>query len=663
MSYLNYPRIHFSGTYKANPSTINNTPNNWDPLIYPTPNELEKVELYWNPKGDNGFSLMDDCVVSQVDYADGTSTTNPEDDSIIGQPVKAILKSDFPLQAALVDLDPMQQNVSEIWAMTLQIGGSENNLRGDVPNVAFNGIWQQAQGPTAPHSSASGSAVFQVKMDNVVQTGDSNNSRFLEDYRNNPTTFLSLNINTNAHNNSPQNYRFDDNTFMLMSKAGVPSSVLAKMIPMKSLSQNSSQSIKDDLVVYTPIDPGDVPTLEFVKYMLSQYLKTEEFNANIDKILDNTIVSPYVGYGAYDFLYGMITGTAGPSTADEATYFVPSRVLVPSEGSRAFNAPFTLEESGIITLNLGNSLPTNTPGNDIYLDKLGTIWLVAFPNGDISVNNAIKLVNIPIDSKEFIGDSAGFFSETLDGDWSETPLGIISVQNSGITVVETILLAEEKDGYFMRADQFAYRMNPGYPTTSDFSRGSTNNVHIHALKFGRPVADNTEISLTMKDEIKAIQYTVETLGTSGTLGVKNLSVPQDKLKFPSTAATINGIATFEMTSEAPGNPRHYIDGQVYFLDYNFVVNPIIKDINDIVSVMVYDHDVEEDAQEVLAKFGRLFKIMGFLTDEEKVFSMRNMIKTLLEKPMSDLVHMPVTRDLSVSARNMIVAWVDKINRS
>lgn len=46
MSYFNYPRLHFSGKFKASPSTINNTPNNYDPLVYPSPDVLQKVELY-----------------------------------------------------------------------------------------------------------------------------------------------------------------------------------------------------------------------------------------------------------------------------------------------------------------------------------------------------------------------------------------------------------------------------------------------------------------------------------------------------------------------------------------------------------------------------------------------------------------------------------------
>ncbi len=652
MNYLSYPRIHFSGTFQSSPSTINNTPNNYNPLIYPTPNELEKVELYWNPRGDGNFGLMEDCVVTQVDYADGTSATTSSEDPIIGQPVKAIFKPSFPLQSAMVDLDPMQQNVSEIWAMTLQIGGDDANLTGNVPNIAFNGIWGQCQGPNAPRSSASGSAVFQVQMTDVAQTGSSSNSPFLEHYEKNPTQFLSVNINTNGHNNSPPNYAFNTGTFNAMQDAGVTSSVLNKITPMQSFFQNTDSN-------NNPINPGNIPTEVFVKYMLQQYLSVEEYNANIDTILKVTVL-PYSRITPYDFTFGMITGTVGPSSSNAPSRFVPSRVLVPQKGSIAYYAPFTIDKTGVITLNLGNSLPTKTPGNDIYAEKLGTLWLVAFPNGDISTQNAQKLVQIPYEGKDFYAKSAGFFTKKLDNNWSETPLGILS------DTTNTILLAEDKNGNYLRADQFVYRMNPGFPTTKDFPRGKTNTIQIYALKFGQPVDDGTEISLTMKTEREAERYTKNTLGTSGTKGIKNLSIPQDALKFPNTATTKNGVATFDISCIPPGNPRDYVDGQVYFLDYNFVNDPVaVKDINDIVSVLVYDLKVPEKATDILGKFGRLYKIMGFLTDEKKIeqIDMRNMIKTLLEKPMTDLVHMPVTRDLSAAARDKIVAWVDTLNQS
>ncbi len=92
---------------------------------------------------------------------------------------------------------------------------------------------------------------------------------------------------------------------------------------------------------------------------------------------------------------------------------------------------------------------------------------------------------------------------------------------------------------------------------------------------------------------------------------------------------------------------------------------MIQDVNDIISVLVYDETVELAALDILAKWGRLYKIMSFLTDKAKVeqIDLRNMIKLLLEKPFTELVHMPVTRDLGAAARAKIVNWINELNNS
>jgi len=46
MSYLDVPRLHFSGTFIAKPSTLNNAPTNFDPAnTQPDP--------FWNPNGNH----------------------------------------------------------------------------------------------------------------------------------------------------------------------------------------------------------------------------------------------------------------------------------------------------------------------------------------------------------------------------------------------------------------------------------------------------------------------------------------------------------------------------------------------------------------------------------------------------------------------------------
>ena len=67
----------------------------------------------------------------------------------------------------------------------------------------------------------------------------------------------------------------------------------------------------------------------------------------------------------------------------------------------------------------------------------------------------------------------------------------------------------------------------------------------------------------------------------------------------------------------------------------------------------------------MSKYGRLYLIMSFLVDQQVIqgIDMRNMIKLLLEKPMADTVHMPVTRDLSFANLRRITAWIDALNES
>lgn len=672
MSYFDYPRIHFSGRYKASPSTINNTPNNYDPLVFPTPDQLQDVELYWNPKGDGGIEFAD-CVVTRVDYADGTSATNPAEDSIIGQPVQCVKAPEFPLGAGLVDLDPMQQNVSEIWAMTLQVGGA-NNLTGNFAAISFCGIWGQAQGQHAPHSSASGSAVYQSTLKSTQLNGDPAGSRFLEHFASNPSADLSVNFNLNSHNNSPPIWQFNETTFTAMrdNEPKVPEAVLAKIKPMQKLVQNLGEN-------WAPgSPPGDIPTQDFVLYLLQQYLTVQEYNANVETILAKT-QTQYVGSTAEDFLYGLTTGTVGPSSESEPTFFVVNRMMNPPAGSSAFYAPFVVSGDGkSICLNLGNSLPTELPGTTPWADKLGSLWLVAFPGGDVSATNAKSLVEIPY-GQSFITEQAGFFMATLAADYSETPLGLMSVVEGGGASTSSIILSEDRNGYYLRADQFVYRMNPSEPTTDAFSRGDTNTVQIHALKFGSPVADGTEITMSMLDSFEAQKYTAATLGTSGTNGLENLSIPPEALTvngqehsgnaYSVTAATSNGVVTFDLACTAPGNPRHYLDGQVYFLRYGFADPEIAtgynQDVNDLVSIQVYSGTTDESGVEILGKFGRLYTIMHFLTDEQKIsgIDLRNMIKLLLEKPFTELQHMPVTRDLGEAARSKVIQWIDALNNS
>lgn len=657
MSYLTIPRLHFSGQFKAYPATINNIPANYDPAVYPN---IEDVQLVWAPKGTGEITPVG-CTVTMVEYEDGTTATTPDQDPIIGQPFFAIPNPRF-IAGALVDLDPDQQMVSEIWGMIIQIGGNDAYIKGNYAPAAFNSMFGNVQGPNAPHSSASASVTYQSVLTDLESSGLDGNSRFLNYFEQNPAAQLSINFMLAAHNNNPVLYSFNDTTFTSMSTAGVSQEVLNKILPMQELKQQNGAK-------QFPL--GDIPTKDFVTFQLQQYLNVEEYNASIDNILNLTQVIPYVPTTPYDFSHGFICGTVGTSTPEAPEYFVPSRMLATYNNQPIVNkqkspyyglvnfAPFSVGKDGTsISVNLSNSLPVENPGTDFYQEKIGDLSLVYFPGGVISVENAVTIAPISYMDSGFLTQNGGMFTAAAGIDVSATPLGIISNMPGGSDV---ILLAENKDGYYLRANQYVFRMNPGVESTTENPRGETANVEIHALKFGQPVADGTQISMTANPP-QASNTPATQIGT-----------PVDALTISPAngiAETVNSIATFTLTASDPGNPRVYINGQIYFLSYGFndpeILNSYVQDSSDFISVQVYNqHADESEAIEILNKYGYLYKIMSFLSDDKTIegIDMRNMVKTLLQKPFSDISHMPVTRDLSIANRTKIIDWIDQLNNS
>jgi hypothetical protein len=160
MSYLDRPRLHFAGKFIANPSTVNNTPQNYDPAVTnPNPG--------WNPNGSGVWAFLD-CTVQAVVYEDGTVCTDPSQDPVVGSPVAGI---DQPTSAKLVDLDPEQQMVSEIWGFFVQVGSATSGtFTGAYEVAAFNDIWFRAAdfykgagGGDAPMGAAYQSVLAQLQ--------------------------------------------------------------------------------------------------------------------------------------------------------------------------------------------------------------------------------------------------------------------------------------------------------------------------------------------------------------------------------------------------------------------------------------------------------------------------------------------------------------------
>jgi len=141
MSYLAPLRIHFSGRFQAAPSTINNTPSNYDNARFRK--EFQQPghpRAAWNPRGSADWRLVG-CRVRSAFRADGT----PADPS---DPILRlhVADSDRRAPAKLVDLDPDQQLVSVIWGLQVRIADDtgRSKLVGDFAPAPFTDLWPRS---------------------------------------------------------------------------------------------------------------------------------------------------------------------------------------------------------------------------------------------------------------------------------------------------------------------------------------------------------------------------------------------------------------------------------------------------------------------------------------------------------------------------------------
>ncbi|HKP13618.1 MAG TPA: hypothetical protein VJZ91_15970, partial [Blastocatellia bacterium] len=189
MSYLNLPRLCFAGKFSADPSTFNNTPQNYDPRVTaPNPG--------WNPTGTGQWQFIG-CTVQAVYYADGTVCTSAEQDPIIGA---AFMGANQRQMAKIVDLDPEQQMVSQIWGQRVQLGVFDltDSLLGNYEVAAFTDIWFRAVG-----AGASGDAPMGASYQSVITNlrwGQSLTSRFLKELHGLNLSKLSIKFNLDGIN-------------------------------------------------------------------------------------------------------------------------------------------------------------------------------------------------------------------------------------------------------------------------------------------------------------------------------------------------------------------------------------------------------------------------------------------------------------------------------
>lgn len=212
MSYLDTPRLVFSGRFQADPSTVNNDPEHFDTanfqpgydlpgrsVSFPTPPGQGMSNGWWNPTGSGAWRFRD-CVVRQVVYRDGSSTADPTQDPIIGMPVN---DPSAQIEGKLVDLDSQQQMVSQIWGFQVMVGQPSSGVgfSSAFQVSPFADIWFRI--PVPPGSPDSCFGAFYQGVLNVKWAG-AGRSRFLQELASGgkPPKQLSIHFNVDAYNDN-----------------------------------------------------------------------------------------------------------------------------------------------------------------------------------------------------------------------------------------------------------------------------------------------------------------------------------------------------------------------------------------------------------------------------------------------------------------------------
>jgi hypothetical protein len=252
--------------------------------------------------------------------------------------------------------------------------------------------------------------------------------------------------------------------------------------------------------------------------------------------------------------------------------------------------------------------------------------------------------------------TAGIVSFRLTPDQAKlaatSPLAVIPPEGLG----PQALLSEAASGLWLRADSYVFRFDPGETASTTF----------YATTFGKRTA-GVQIQLGYDASIMQNQTDQGPIPGPSVVGQ-----PQSALTFPATITTgPDGTQELTLTAGDPGDPRAYIDGQVYGVIYgpagNLPQTGSVTNSSLILSVLVHsgfqvpDIPTWVDVQPIFQEYANLYPVMRpivDLSDFASVVAKRGLIKKVLSVPMTDPSYMPVTRDLSKAKQVMILRWLD-----
>jgi len=621
MSYLNLPRLTFSGFFEADVNTVNNDVRNYDSQVFEarfqTPQVVEpggtEYNGWWNPDGSNAFRLME-CVVTGVARAGGARAGDA--DRALSLRIEA---QQGRTQAKIVDLDPQFQFASGLWGMRLSL------LLGDLAvlsatlqpacfrDIYFGRVIVQSTGQPLG-GSPSASARFTGTLTDLVWGPDTEG----------------------------------------MTGIGA----------LKAAADGGGGRLTLSLLAYG-------------------YSKSR---------------------GVNDFLVGSIIGSVGPYLPGDPEMFAPGRRFAPSAISP--NLPFA-SASGIgymtgavspdgatLSLDFGNSLPMwlvdkdLQPGQAPYLalQDLGPLTVVVLKGEDPFASIDSGAVTAPYvsdgdgltpDQYEVIGTVQGYDMAWLRATGGIADLAIpagaaaligdhpLAVLLGSAPAPLTIGIRETVAGAWVRADQFVQRVD-----TAETGAVSAP-VNLWAMRWGKPWAGAPLQASLQPPQPGAGGTGDPTEKQPPQAAIPVINVPADKVSVPAAlTAGGDGIAVLDIQVENPGNPRGYVDGQIYQFSYSLALTgqspmPTFE----FIAVHAREAYVPplapswaDDVRPILVQYGNLYPVMSqglfSFSDPLAIAANARLMHLAFTRPIEDPNYMPATRDLSSWKITAILRWLE-----
>jgi hypothetical protein len=357
--------------------------------------------------------------------------------------------------------------------------------------------------------------------------------------------------------------------------------------------------------------------------------------------------------GSPDFTRGRIAGTIGVASASEPKHFVAGRQFMARAasggnffkptGSINFCTALVDEELGRIFIDLGNALPTVGPGGP--QEDLGELTVGYVVAGESKLTS-IGVIDYRADA--WYPQSAGVVEVALD----EAQVAAIREAELGLNLSSVASVTfESPGGLYVKADDFVHRLDPG----------DAAEVAVFATRYGRPYAGAEIVAV---EDPSGLQIQVAP-------GDPDVGTPGSAISFAKTLEPTgeDGRATLRIEASDPGNPRVFIDGQV------FGVRPSLAgqaadyptDPWNFISVLVFDEFKADEpitwwggVQPVFQQYSNLYPVMDDfldLSDYKSVCANLDLLELAFDLDTGNPNSMPVTRDLARSKRAAILRWM------